>query len=159
MSLLLPPPSRSPAGDASAAADRLLDIADELLRAFEIHAQGRFGLSRGRLGVLLALDQGDTAGLRAADLAERLRVTRATVTALLDGLEAEGLVARRPDPRDRRARRVVLTRSGHARVRAIAPAHERRLAALTRALDEGERAQLLALLEKLRGGLHALRSP
>lgn len=159
MSLILPPAARSPEDAALAASLQLLRIADELLRAFEIHAQGRFGLSRGRLDVLLWLERGDDAGLRAADLAERLLVSRATITVLLDGLEAEGLVARRPDPHDRRARRVVLTRAGRARAREIAPVHALRLAAVTRALDDDERGQLLALLEKLHGGLRALRSP
>lgn len=159
MSLLLPP--LRPASDdaALAAALQLLRVADELVRAFEIHAQGRFGLSRGRLGVLLWLERNDAAGLRPADLAERLRVSRAAITALLDGLEAEGLVARRPDPRDRRARRVVLTRAGRARAREIAPVHLARLAAVARALDGDERSRLLELLEKLRSGLRALRSP
>ncbi|MEB2343788.1 MAG: MarR family transcriptional regulator [Deltaproteobacteria bacterium] len=159
MALLLPPELHTRDGEALDAALRLLDVADELVRTLEIHAQGRFGLSRGRLGVLLALDRAGTEGIRAADLAEQLRVSRPTVTMLLRGLTAEGLVARRPDPHDRRARRVVLSRSGQARVRAIAPTHARRLVALLRALDEDERSQLLALLEKLRGGLHALRSP
>lgn len=159
MSLLLPAGLREPDDDALAATLQLLRVADELLRAFEIHAQGRFGLSRGRLGALLWLERSAAAGLRPAELAERLRVSRAATTALLDGLAAEGLVERRPDPEDRRARRVVLTRAGRARAREIAPTHAARLAAVARALDAGERAQLLALLDKLRGGLRALRSP
>lgn len=159
MSLLLPSLPRDPDDDALAATLQLLRVADELLRAVEIHARGRFGLSRGRLGVLLWLERSAAAGLRPAELAERLRITRAATTALLDGLEADGLVARRADPGDRRARRVVLTRAGRARARAIAPAHAARLAAVARALDPAERGQLLALLEKLGGGLRGLRSP
>lgn len=159
MSLLLPALPRDDDGDPLAAVLQALRVADELLRAFEIHAHGRFGLSRGRLGVLLWLERSAPAGLRPAELAERLRVSRAATTALLDGLEAEGLVARRADPDDRRARRVVLTRAGRARAREIAPLHAARLAAVGRALDAGERAALLALLDKLRGGLRALRSP
>jgi DNA-binding MarR family transcriptional regulator len=159
MSLLLPALPRDADDDALAATLQLLRVADELLRAFDIHAQGRFGLSRGRLGVLLWLERSDPGGLRPAELAERLRVSRAAISALLDGLEAEGLVARRADPDDRRARRVVLTRAGRARAREIAPLHTARLAGVGRALDAGERATLLALLDKLRGGLRALRGP
>jgi DNA-binding MarR family transcriptional regulator len=159
MSLLLSLPPHEGGDDALACALQLLRVADELVRASEIHAQGRFGLSRGRLGVLLWLARSEAAGLRPAELAERLHVSRATITALLDGLEAEGLVARRPDPADRRARRVALSRAGRARAREIAPTHAARLAAVSRALDPDERAQLLGLLDKLRAGLHALRSP
>jgi len=37
--------------------------------------------------------------------------------------------------------------------------HAARLATVTRMLEPEERAQLLVLLDKLRAGLHALRSP
>ena len=40
---------------------------------------------------------------RMGDLAESLEVTPRTVTALVDGLEAQGAVRRVPDPTDRRA--------------------------------------------------------
>jgi DNA-binding MarR family transcriptional regulator len=154
-------PLRRPPDDADAltASLQLLRVAEELMRGFDIHATGRFGLSRGRLGVLLWLERSERAGLRPAELAERLRVSRATVTTLLDGLERDGLLARGRVPGDRRGRRVTLTRAGRARAREIAPVHAARLAAVTRALDDDERAQLLALLGKLRGGLRALRSP
>jgi DNA-binding MarR family transcriptional regulator len=55
--------------------------------------------------------------------------------ALLDGLVAEGLVTRSPDPSDRRARIVRLTPAGirrHAAVRdAIRAVEERKLAGLS----------------------------
>ncbi|HEX4211839.1 MAG TPA: MarR family transcriptional regulator [Candidatus Dormibacteraeota bacterium] len=45
-------------------------------------------------------------------LAEGLRVDRTVMTHLIDGLEAQRLVERRPDPADRRARRVLITEKG-----------------------------------------------
>jgi DNA-binding MarR family transcriptional regulator len=45
-------------------------------------------------------------------LAQHLGIDRTVMTYLLDDLEAEGLVERRPDPADRRARRVVATDRG-----------------------------------------------
>jgi DNA-binding MarR family transcriptional regulator len=48
-------------------------------------------------------------------LAHHLGVDRTAMTYLLDDLESAGLVERRPDPADRRARRVMLTASGQAR--------------------------------------------
>lgn len=45
-------------------------------------------------------------------LAEGLRVDRTVMTHLIDGLEARRLVVRRPDPADRRARRVLITERG-----------------------------------------------
>jgi MarR family transcriptional regulator for hemolysin len=46
-------------------------------------------------------------------LAQHLGVDRTVMTYLLDDLEAAGLIERRPDPADRRARRIVATRRGH----------------------------------------------
>ena len=45
-------------------------------------------------------------------LAQHLGVDRTVMTYLLDDLEAAGLIERRPDPADRRARRVVATPHG-----------------------------------------------
>jgi DNA-binding MarR family transcriptional regulator len=45
-------------------------------------------------------------------LAQHLGVDRTVMTYLLDDLEAAGLIERRPDPSDRRARRIVATRKG-----------------------------------------------
>jgi DNA-binding MarR family transcriptional regulator len=49
-------------------------------------------------------------------LAHRLGIDRTVMTYLLDDLEGAGLVERRPDPADRRARRVVATGRGRARL-------------------------------------------
>src|SRR6202035_1806091 len=46
-------------------------------------------------------------------LAQHLGVDRTVMTYLLDDLEAAGLIERRPDPADRRARRVVATQRGN----------------------------------------------
>jgi DNA-binding MarR family transcriptional regulator len=45
-------------------------------------------------------------------LAQHLGVDRTVMTYLLDDLEAAGLIERRPDPADRRARRIVATKQG-----------------------------------------------
>ncbi|GAA1803884.1 winged helix-turn-helix transcriptional regulator [Planosporangium flavigriseum] len=60
---------------------------------------------------VLASAAGDRAGTQLA-LAQQLGVDRTVMTYLLDDLERAGLVERRPDPADRRARRVVTTDRG-----------------------------------------------
>ncbi|WP_166788805.1 MarR family winged helix-turn-helix transcriptional regulator [Cryobacterium sp. TMT4-31] len=47
-----------------------------------------------------------------AAIAERLGIDRTITTHLLDGLEAQNLITRTPDPLDRRGRRVALTAQG-----------------------------------------------
>ena len=60
--------------------------------------------------VLSAAAQG-TVGSQLA-LAQHLGIDRTVMTYLLDDLEAASLIERRPDPADRRARRVVATQHG-----------------------------------------------
>ena len=58
-------------------------------------------------------------GDRLGDLAGRAGMTKQAMGALVDQCEAWGLVERRPDPLDARARRVQFTPSGHAWLRAF----------------------------------------
>jgi DNA-binding MarR family transcriptional regulator len=51
-------------------------------------------------------------GIRVTDIAEQAGVTKQTAGALVDELEANGYVTRRPDQADARARLVVLTDRG-----------------------------------------------
>ena len=82
-------------------------------------------------------------------LARRLGLDRTVMTHLLDDLERAGLVVRRPDPADRRARRIVATDDGGALLEAL----DRRLAGVEDTvlapLDPTERRTLRALLSKV----------
>jgi DNA-binding MarR family transcriptional regulator len=70
------------------------------------------GLPGGPRGYqVLAASAQDEHGSQLA-LAQRLGVDRTVMTYLLDDLEAGGLIERRPDPADRRARRIVVTPHG-----------------------------------------------
>ncbi len=86
------------------------------------------------------------------DLAALLGLDPSQVVALVDELEAAGLVERRPSPSDRRTRLVAAT----ARGRRVRRAAARRVAAGQRdsigALDDAERAALRAALLRLIGG-------
>lgn len=80
----------------------------------------------------------------AAELAGRLGVTRSSVTALVDRLEAADLVARHGDPTDRRRLRLVVTGHGEdviEKVRSyslemLRDIDAERLPVITQALDE-----------------------
>ena len=82
-------------------------------------------------------------------LARTLGVDRTVMTYLLDELEGEGLVERRPDPADRRARHVLLTETGRARLcdleRRLRDAEDQLLAPL----EPAERDALRTLLQRL----------
>lgn len=88
---------------------------------------------------------------RPGELAAALDVAARSVTSKVDQAEADGLVRRVADPRDRRATLVELTDAGRA---ALAEFWSRRQAgAATRLerLEPAEREQLLGLLRRLRG--------
>jgi DNA-binding MarR family transcriptional regulator len=83
------------------------------------------------------------------ELARRLGLAPSRIVALLDSLEARGLVAREASTRDRRRHDVTLTDAGRGalrRLREIATAHE---AEIVGGLTEQERATLATLLGRL----------
>lgn len=84
-----------------------------------------------------------------ADLAGRLDTTPRNVTAIVDGLEAEGLVRRTPHPTDRRVTLVELTCS-RENVTAQFGSYQRSIVDLFADLDETERQTLLRLMADLR---------
>jgi DNA-binding MarR family transcriptional regulator len=71
--------------------------------------------------LLLRLEMSPTKAMRAVDLCEQLMVTASHTSRLIDRVEQLGLVARTPDPDDRRANQVVLTKQGTEVVGEIAP--------------------------------------
>ena len=75
------------------------------------------------------------------------------VTGITDMLEKEQLVAREPDPADRRAYRVRLTREGRRQFRRMAAEHERWVIGLMAGLSRRQRDQLVELLGALKSEL------
>jgi len=97
--------------------------------------------------VLAAAGRGDPSSQLA--LAQQLGVDRTVMTYLLDDLETAGLVERKPDPADRRARRILLTDAGEA---ALCDAHRCLRAAeetLLEPLEPAEREGLRSMLHRL----------
>ena len=82
--------------------------------AVESHVDGKLTAIGLSLPKLAALHQLSVAGesLPLGELASRLSCVKSNVTQLVDRLEADGLVARAPDPNDRRSRLAVLTPAG-----------------------------------------------
>ncbi|MDB5716540.1 MAG: Transcriptional regulator, MarR family [Sphingomonadales bacterium] len=98
-------------------------------------------------GVLRQLAQAPGISQRA--LADALGLHAPRLVALIDDLHDRGLVARERDQTDRRNYALSLTADGRralGEVATVARAHER---AITAALDDDERAQLVALLQRL----------
>jgi DNA-binding MarR family transcriptional regulator len=82
-------------------------------------------------------------------LAQQLGIDRTVMTYLLDDIERAGLVERRPDPADRRARRVVVTDKGQALIAALQQELRRVEDHVLSGLFAEERETFRALLRRL----------
>lgn len=80
----------------------------------QVREQG-LTLARARLLLILAKDD----KLTQRELAEALEIEQASLVALLDGLEKQGLIERLPIEGDRRAKRIMMTDQARAETRAI----------------------------------------
>ena len=82
------------------------DVA-RMLRTYADYRGAQFGVTRAQWAVLVRLDRFE--GLKQSELAEMLDLQPITLTRLLDRLCDSGLIERRSDPNDRRAKRLFLT--------------------------------------------------
>src|SRR5579872_5207408 len=84
----------------------LYDVA-RLLRTYADQRASEYGVTRAQWSVMARLDRFE--GLKQSELAEMLDLQPITLTRLLDRLCDNGLIERRSDPNDRRAKRLFLT--------------------------------------------------
>jgi MarR family transcriptional regulator, transcriptional regulator for hemolysin len=83
----------------------LADVSRRYVLRFEQRAR-EISLTLPQCGVLIRLEKNE--GVSQARLAELTDVEPMTMVRIIDRMEADGLLERRPDPEDRRARRVHL---------------------------------------------------
>lgn len=109
-----------------------------------------YGVTPGQYAVLKCL--WDDNGQTAKQLSERLYLDGSTVTGILDRMENKGLIARQPDPKDRRALRVMLTEKGQSLEEPVNNAIELANRKALDKLDPQQSAVLKKLLEDLNHG-------
>jgi DNA-binding MarR family transcriptional regulator len=73
---------------------------------------------------LLFISGAPRGSMRVGDLARALRVTVGGTSKIVDRIERAGLIAREPDPDDRRASRVALTTAGKRKLTAALKTYE-----------------------------------
>jgi DNA-binding MarR family transcriptional regulator len=99
---------------------------------------------------LLLLSRADDHYMRRVDLAEGLQLTASGVTRLLDGLEKQGLVAKKTCESDARVTYAVLTRTGRQKLEKASKSH---IAAVEALFQERFTEAELELLAELLGRL------
>jgi MarR family transcriptional regulator for hemolysin len=129
----------------------LLNDAARLMRKDFERRTRPLGLTRAQWQTLFHLARNE--GCNQATLADLLDVEPITIARTIDRLELSGLVERRPDPGDRRARLLFLGERAHPLLEQLrALGAETREIALA-GIDEDERTLLMTLLTKMRANL------
>jgi DNA-binding MarR family transcriptional regulator len=130
-------------------ADMAFDRIGRLLRPVGVSAAG--GLVLGQLR--------DHGSMSPSEIGERLIVTRATVTGLLDSLERRGLIIRSPNPEDRRGLVIAITPAGVetvGRVRTLIHAQE---TAWMLGLTDEELGTFISLNHRIQDAITAADTP
>jgi MarR family transcriptional regulator for hemolysin len=96
----------------------LISDVGRLLRTYADQKARLHGMTRAQWAVLLRLERRE--GLKQSELAEALDIQPITLTRLVDRLCANGLVERRADPNDRRAKQLYLTAAARPLIDRIA---------------------------------------
>lgn len=132
---------------------RVSRLARELEQRLEV-VYREHGLEPGWHDVLATLRRtGAPFRLRPTDLTNASMLTSSGTTKRLDRLEQAGLIAREPDPDDRRGTLISLTPAGRRLIDKVTEAHLANEQRLVGALTAAERRQLADLLRKLQTGL------
>lgn len=106
-----------------------------------------FDLTLPRFDLMAQLDRAPN-GMTLGDLSKRMMVSNGNVTGLVDRLQAQGLIQRRPAPKDRRSHVVSLTAEGRKSFRAIARANAGWMADIFSDLTQDDMEKLLRLLDR-----------
>jgi DNA-binding MarR family transcriptional regulator len=117
-----------------------------------VYIARQHGLSMSHVGALFQLSHRGTSSV--SHIGDRLGVTSAAASQLLERLVRQGLIARSEDPNDRRAKQVVLTEQGGRFIDEAMKARQRWFQAVAEEMTAKERQTVVAglgiLIDKVR---------
>ncbi len=128
----------------------LNDVA-RMLRTYADHKASQFGITRAQWAVLVRLDRFE--GLKQAELAEMLDLQPITLTRLLDRLCDSGLIERRADPNDRRAKRLFLTAAARPLLERLGDLGDELMGTALAGVDREAVEKMVALLATVKENL------
>jgi MarR family transcriptional regulator for hemolysin len=132
----------------------LLNDVARLLRTYADYKAAQFGMTRAQWAVLVRLDRSE--GLNQSELAEVLDLQPITLTRLLDKLCDSGLIVRRPDPGDRRAKRLFLTDAARPVLKELGGLGEETMAAVLEGVSRADVEQMVSQLALAKDNLRHL---
>ena len=132
------------------------DVARQVRTRFDQRARAK-GMTRAQWLILAMLER--RPGLSQNELASSLEVEPISVGRLIDRLEARGLVERRPDPTDRRVRRLHLLPEATPFLEEIETQRELLSAEILDGIDQNARSQLVEYLLRIKSNLTEAPQP
>jgi len=129
------------------------DVSRLWVRYFESHAD-QIGMTLTQAKVLVFLSRNE--GCTQARLAELCDTDPMTLVRVLDRMEKDGFLERRPDPSDRRVYRLFLLPGSDPILAAITRIGDQARGEALAGLSTEERTQLITLLERVHANLLAL---
>ncbi|PKO88886.1 MAG: MarR family transcriptional regulator [Betaproteobacteria bacterium HGW-Betaproteobacteria-12] len=112
------------------------------------------GVTRAQWWIIAHLARHD--GMVQTQLAQMLDVGKASLGALLDRLEATEFIERRPEPTDRRAKRVFLTKNSQQLLEKLVAAEAAFNATILANLTDKDRSELVRLLSTIKDSLSTM---
>ncbi|MFW8635134.1 MarR family winged helix-turn-helix transcriptional regulator [Cribrihabitans pelagius] len=128
----------------------------QILRATELFGR-KLAKSAGLTAVQFRVLQvvAESGQTTAKEISTRMRVSQATVTALVDKLVARGMVVREKSQADRRQTNIVVTDLGRSTIEGAPDPLQQRYVNKFKALEDWEQAMLVAALERVAAMLDA----
>ncbi|MEE9414899.1 MAG: MarR family transcriptional regulator [Acidimicrobiales bacterium] len=128
----------------------LLAAQISLAAAIDSEAVAGTGLDSTTLDLLVRLELAPQRRLRAVELCRQLQLSQSHISRMLDRAEEAQLVERRADPKDRRAKTVILTAKGQRAVDEFAPRlHAVLDQTIHQILDRAEIENLITYLQRI----------
>jgi MarR family transcriptional regulator for hemolysin len=131
----------------------LNDVA-RLLRTYADYKAAQLGITRAQWAVLARVERFE--GLNQSELAEGLDLQPITLTRLVDKLSDSGLIERRPDPTDRRAKRLFLTAAARPLLERLSELGEETMANTLAGVDSASVKDMVAKLSLVKDNLRRL---
>src|SRR5215831_14916297 len=131
---------------------RLNDVA-RMLKTYADQQVRQLGMTRAQWAVLARLEICE--GLKQSELAEMLDIQPITLTRLVDRMCDNGLIERRSDPDDRRAKRLYLTPAARPLMERLFVLGRTLMNEVLKNVDRGEIERMVGHLDIMRENLRA----
>jgi DNA-binding MarR family transcriptional regulator len=150
--------ARYPGADVKAIQEfaTILRVSSDLSAALDKLLNGH-GLMQGRWWVLVLLLREENLTSSPSALAEKVGVTKATMTGFINGLEREGLVSRLTHGEDGRMLKIQLTPLGQEKLDQVVPDYYRKVGALMSALSDSQRESIIEAMKILGSNISVMK--